>query len=490
MLWRTIDLLGEGHPQASRYLMELRGALHEGDFPAIGYVVAAIDVMHDIREGDLNHAEGRAKECLEHGFEVRDPNAFAWYGAHMVAIRWFQGRIAELVAMLRELVCSPMVSLTDSSYVAALAVALAAAGERREALGALGRVTGRGLSAIPRSSGWLATIYAVGEAAHLLGERELASEVYQALLPHAHLPVMAGPGVACFGSVQHALGLAALTGDRVDGAVEHLRAAVAENMALGNWPAAALSRYRLSVALGRCPDADRRAEARTQREVAENEAGRLGMELTASVAGETEIAGGVTCVRRGRRWRIGFESQSVQVDHCLGMTYLAVLFANPGQDISAAELTTGPRTAETSVAVHRARSTRHAVLDQRALSSYKERLAVLQTEIDRCDATGDQERAIEAHRERDWILAQLRTATGLGGRVRSFPTNDERARIAVGKAIRRALDRIDAANPTLGAILIPAVRTGRHCVYTPPTPDRRRPSNLSRRRTPGSVRAA
>ncbi|WP_084369370.1 hypothetical protein [Microbispora sp. ATCC PTA-5024] len=483
MLWRTVDLLLEGHPNVGRHLNELRGLLREGDFPAVGYVVAAIDVMLDIRAGDFSRAEARAGHCLELGSDVGDADAPAWYGAHMVAIRWFQGRIAELIPLLRELVSSPAIGLADSSHLAALAVALAANGERREALGALKRVTGRGLSAVPQSSSRLATIRAVVEAAYLLGEQDVASEACQELEPHAHLPVMAGLGVACFGSVRHALGVAALTCGRIDEAVGHLSAAVSDDIALGNWPAAVLSRQRLSVALGRCLDDERRSLARHQLEVAESEAGRLAMELTAPAAGDAQAesppsdADDITCVRHGRRWHLRFRAQSAYVDHCVGMTYLAVLFANPGQDIGAGELTIGFGTGENAAAARHAHPTSHALLDRQALSSYKARLAALHIEIDRCDAVGDQRRAIEAHRERDWILAQLRTATGLGGRVRSFPTSDERARIAVGKAIRRALDRVHDANPALGAILIAAVKTGHRCVYTPPPrPPRERPA--------------
>jgi tetratricopeptide (TPR) repeat protein len=475
VLWRTIGLLLDGHPNAERHLTELRGLLRHGDFHAVDYTVAAIDVMLDVRAGDFSRAETRAKQCLEHGSDVGDADALAWYGAHMVAIRWFQGRISELIPILQELVSSPTIGLTDVSHLGALAVAHATAGQRREALGALKRITGRNLTAIPLSSSWLATMYAIVEAANLLDERDIASEAYQLLQPHAHLPVMASLGVACFGSVQHALGVAALTCGRNDEAVDHLRTAVSQNIGLGNWPAATLSRHRLSIALSLCPDDERRSQAQYQLDVAHSEANQLGMELTSLAAGDTglppsdEGAEGVTCVRRGPMWRIRLQARSVHIEHCVGMAYLAVLFANPGHDISAVELTTGSGTKETAPA---ARQTTHTVLDQHALIAYKERLAALQTEIDRCDVIGDQKRAIEAHRERDWLLAQLRTATGLGGRVRSFTTNDERARIAVGKAIRRALDRIHAADPTLGAILIAAVRTGHRCSYTPPAPDR------------------
>ncbi len=43
----------------------------------------------------------------------------------------------------------------------------------------------------------------------------------------------------------------------------------------------------------------------------------------------------------------------------------------------------------------------------------------------------------------------------------------ERARVAVGKAIRRALARITEAHPIIGEHLGQAVRTGVRCSYWP-----------------------
>ena len=77
---------------------------------------------------------------------------------------------------------------------------------------------------------------------------------------------------------------------------------------------------------------------------------------------------------------------------------------------------------------------------------------------------GDQE-ALRA--ERDWLVAQLGSAAGFSGRVRSFPDQGERARVPVGKAIRRALARISETDPVLGEHLRQAVHTGIRCSYWP-----------------------
>ncbi len=61
----------------------------------------------------------------------------------------------------------------------------------------------------------------------------------------------------------------------------------------------------------------------------------------------------------------------------------------------------------------------------------------------------------------------MASATGLGGRTRSFPDQGERARVAVGKAIRRALLRIAETDPFIGEHLRQNVQTGARCSYWP-----------------------
>ncbi len=80
---------------------------------------------------------------------------------------------------------------------------------------------------------------------------------------------------------------------------------------------------------------------------------------------------------------------------------------------------------------------------------------------------GSTERVAALQSEVDWILRDVRATTGLGGRPRTFADDAERARIAVGTAIRRALARIGDADEILGAELRAGVETGARCCYRP-----------------------
>jgi hypothetical protein len=98
-----------------------------------------------------------------------------------------------------------------------------------------------------------------------------------------------------------------------------------------------------------------------------------------------------------------------------------------------------------------AHGTEQPVLDRTAVQQYRQRLAELP----------------EADPEREWLLAELAASTGLGGRPRRFANDAERARVAVGRAIRRTIAAIGQADQVIGAHLRGCVHTGARCWYRP-----------------------
>jgi hypothetical protein len=153
----------------------------------------------------------------------------------------------------------------------------------------------------------------------------------------------------------------------------------------------------------------------------------------------------------------------VLVDDSVGLAHLAVLIGNPRQEIRAVDLVAGLAALSSAAGDL---GTAHPILDRDAIGEYKKRLNRLDAEIDQLEPA-DPVRAASAREERDWLTAQLASAAGFGWRTRSFPDQPERARVAVGKAIRRALVRVTEANPVIGDHLGQAVRTGVCCSYWP-----------------------
>jgi hypothetical protein len=172
------------------------------------------------------------------------------------------------------------------------------------------------------------------------------------------------------------------------------------------------------------------------------------------------------CVRAGRKWRVSLGERSVLVEESIGMLHLAVLIASPRQDIAAADLVAGLALLGSAGADG---GTAQPVLDQAAVTGYRSRLRQLDQDIDDLEAAAapDVSRLARARAEREWLVAQLASAAGLGGRTRAFPDEGERARVAVGKAIRRALARIAEADDVVGEHLRLTVHTGARCSYWP-----------------------
>jgi hypothetical protein len=462
LLWRAADLFLGGERQAERAYADLLSHEPANRNAAAAFTTRAMRVMLTIRAGRLTEAEALAETCARAGAAAGDTDWMGWYTAQVLIVRWFQGRIGELVDTVSNIVNSPTLSVVDNSFVAAQAVACAAAGQTRHARGALARITGSDLANLPTSSSWLAAMTAVVEAAALLDDPAAAARAYRLLLPYAHLPVMASIGVACLGSAQHPLGVACLVTGDVERAVEHFEAAVTHNSALGHWPATTLSRHRLAQALAvRGAAGDARTAAGLYAESAA-EAAELDMRLpeTSTRRGRAKPSAPV-CTRWGRHWRIELRGRSAVVEDMVGLRHLATLVANPGVDIPAVDLAEPGRNAAAPCLAPQ------PVLDEEALRQYRARLRDLADEIRAADVLGDGERVAALRSETDWLLHEVETSTGLGGRRRQFADSSERARIAVGKAIRRALERVTAADAVIGAELRASVETGMQCCYRP-----------------------
>jgi hypothetical protein len=456
LTWRTVDLFLAGDPHAARSLRELRARADVAQVACVAYVVAALDVMLAIRTGRLQQAELLAKRCLDLGVAVGDADATGWYGAHVVAIRWYQGRGGEVLDLLADLADSPTMAQPNEAFTAALAVGAASSGRRTEARSALERLKGQGLSSLPSSSNWLVTLFGVAEAAALLGDAATAEEAYALLLPFADRPVMASLAVTCFGSVHRALGSAASAMGDQDLAVGHLEAACSADLRLGNAPSAVLASTRLAAVL-RARDGENDALRATalEREAAEQTA------LLERAADASPAPAVLELVRAGRHWAVRADGRTATVRHSIGMAYLAMLISRQGVDVPATELVAGQ---EATVLAGR-----QDVLDGPAKAAYRRRAEELREEIDDAEAGADAGRAAKARLELEQLLGELGRAMGLSGRSRTFDDDAERARTSVQKAIRRALAAVLEADAVLGRRMEQSIVTGNRCAYLPAT---------------------
>jgi len=460
MLLLTVNLFLDGDPHAERRLTEVRELLAHGAQHAVGSIVEAIDVMLAIRAGEMTQAERLTVAYAERADADADADAQGWHLAQMIAIRWYQGRIADLLPSLSSRVDAPSVGATSELQVAALALAAAVAGDRRTAILALSEVRGHDLADLPRSSSWLATMNAVVEAAHLLGDHETSAQAYKLLQPFAALPIMSGPGVVCFGSVHHTLGVASLTCDRLDEAVDHLRSAVQHNLALAHWPAVEVSRRRYAQALARRDHPWDAATARRELASSAAESATLKIETPRDTSGST-----LACSREGGLWRVTVGQCTAYVQNSVGMLHLAVLTANPHQEIPATDLVAGLDAL--SNATEAGKTAYPWAADATAARDHRHRLTQLRLQIDKLESHNDLEGAARVQTERDVLLGELASNAGMRGRRHRNASGSEQARIAVGKAVRRAIQRIAEADATIGEHLRGAIHTGIRCSYRP-----------------------
>jgi hypothetical protein len=107
------------------------------------------------------------------------------------------------------------------------------------------------------------------------------------------------------------------------------------------------------------------------------------------------------------------------------------------------------------------------VLDDEARRAYQRRLAEVDEEIDDAVRCNDPARAELAQRDRDYLVAELARAVGLGGRLRATGGDAERARMAVARTLRYAIGKLAEQNPALATHLDNGVHTGTYCSYRP-----------------------
>jgi tetratricopeptide (TPR) repeat protein len=469
LCWRTVDLFHLGDPRATRALAELREHADALNVSSILYIVGVIETMLLIRAGRLAEAEAKATASYELGTAVGDADALGYFGAQLVTIRWLENRDTEMLATIEDLAGSPTLNPAEFAFRAAAAGLAARAGEEDKARLFLDKLTAPGLDDLPESSTWHVGMQTIAETAYVIGDPELARQAYELLLPYADLPIMPSLAVTCLGSTERPLGLAALAFGDLERAVGHLDRAVTANRLLGNRPVTAIAQADLAEALlrrGRPEDHGRAAALLAE---ARQEAEALGLTARAAAwrARLGELAAPrATIRRRGQHWLLTLDARQAIVPHRIGMTYLARLLTNPGHSIPALQLASHSSLAGPALAT----SAQQPVIDEQARAAYRRRAEELALELVEAEREADLGRTERLRAELDALVDELDRVSARGGRTRTFSDPQERARIAVRKAIKRAIDEIAATDAVIGDVLRSSVTTGTTCSYTPTPP--------------------
>jgi hypothetical protein len=160
-------------------------------------------------------------------------------------------------------------------------------------------------------------------------------------------------------------------------------------------------------------------------------------------------------------WRIDFNGTNVHVPDLKGLWHLRELVSRPREFVPALALI-GASTEEPVP-----RGDAGPLLDREALRQYRRRLAELDDELDDTAVHRDAERHAKRSAERDALIAELKRATGLGGRPRRSGSPAEKVRLNVTRTIRHAITDLSTKVPELGAHLDESIVTGVSCCYEP-----------------------
>jgi AAA ATPase domain len=426
-------------------------------------------------DGRFADAERLAHEALELGrLRQSEYPAYVFPYAQMLAIRWAQGRLAELWPEIDD-------HGERFPWIPRWREALAAAelGDEEAARRELERHAVRGFAELPRDGLWILHLSSLAEACVLVGDERRGLRLYELLLPHAGDNAVAYT-LQPFGPVALRLGMLAALLERWGDADRHFATALrrCEDLSARAIRARVLLEHaRALTARGEGGDRERIAAMLEEAAGLCEELGMTGLlERVSALRGHRAAAppaADAVFRREGEFWTIAYRGQVVRLRDVKGLRYIAVLLASPGRDVHVLELVSAaagrPADARARLAaddvVASAPSDLDPLLDEQAKKEYGRRLVELEEELEQVRDWGDTERAIRLEGELDLLNRELARALGLRGRDRTFSSPAERARISVTKAIKTAIRLIDKQCPELAAHLEASIQTGRSCSY-------------------------
>lgn len=390
--------------------------------PRARFFAASRRLMLDLVRARHDTAPQLLELARQAGEDARLPDAFMVLGT-LSAYAGLQD--GDLVAVATTAGAAEQFAVTEAVTVvhAEAAFLWAAAGHLDRAEALLRTFRGGSLAALARDQDWLLTLQLVLEVALAVDDEQTVREATALLEPYAGRAVV-NAGAVCFHGV---------TDDPLSRALHRLGRAE-EGAALR---ASALATYERigaqwwSARLQACPVPS-------------------AVEVSPRAARLHPTSGGL--------WAIGAEATPVA--GLRGFGYLRTLLRQPGHEHRALDL------AGQGHAVVEEHDLGE-IVDKQALAAYRQRLADLQEDLEEAEQWDDTGRAGRARAERDALLEELSRATGLGSRGRVTGSSQERARVAVKKAISTAIARIADVDDQLADHLRRSVQTGLLCSYDP-----------------------
>jgi hypothetical protein len=416
--WECLDVTA-----IQRQLRALDILADETASPRAAFFAAARRAMFALVTDDLDAADRLIARTAELGATTAEPDVKAV--THSLAATRAQ-RANDTEALRREAAAYEAHGTLEGipSVSAQGALLWLHAGEPDRALALSQQIAGAGLDSLPRDVFFLLTVAFLAEIAAELKAVRMAADGARLLEPYAGRAVL-NAGAMFHGVVDDYLFRAHSSQGRADA---------------GGWRHSAVSCYE-------------RIGARWWRDRLAWSSGGAPHEHAVTVHFHQNDAG----------WLIGRDGATVVLPDVKGLHYIRCLLQRPGLEVEAAELAAAAG-GHPGVTISQADAD---VIDTQALRAYRARLAEIDAELNEAESWADEARSSRLRLEREALLAEIGAAAGLGGRRRQFSSAEERARIAVRKAIVSALNRIEQHDNSLARQLRDSLRTGSACRYDP-----------------------
>jgi hypothetical protein len=416
--WECLDVIA-----VQRQLRALDVLAGETGSPRVAFFAGARRAMYALVAGELDEADRLIARAGELGASTAEPDVEAV--THSLAATRAQ-RAADTDALRREAAAYEAYGAGQGmpSMSAHAARLWLEAGEPDRALALQHQITGAGLGSVPRDVGFLLTVTALVEVAAELKVEQIAADGVRLLEPYAGRAVL-NAGAMFHGVVDEYLFRAHLSLGRADAA---------------GWRHSAVSCYE-------------RIGARWWRDRLAGGSDGAARPAAVTVHFHPNETG----------WSVGRDGATAVLPDVKGLHYIRHLLQRPGMDVEAVDLAA-------AVAGHPGVTISQGdadLIDAQAVSAYRARLADIDAELSEAESWADGSRSGRLRLEREALLDEIAAATGLGGRRRQFASAQERARIAVRKAIVSALQRIEQHDSSLARQLRDCVRTGSACRYDP-----------------------
>ena len=472
---------------------------HELAAPWVGFRAHLFRSVRAQMHGRFEEAQRHAEAALATGTNAGEPLVRALYASNREALLRASERHDELLVWESELSASRDRFRSPATWQA---IGAAMVHARREDEARTRLYLGLLPKDMPNN---LFVMSMLGEAVVLAGSRELVEQVYAHIAASPDEYVMLGMSYFAWeGPRSRLLGLLLGRLERWDEAEAAFENAIERCTKLDTGPYRARTEYefgRMLAQRGRSEDRERARELFTAARahaieldlpsLLERIDARLGaLELASSNApkatGKLEsarpapaltVGAGAsatplpfTLALEGDFFAVTFEDRTFRIKDSLGLRYLARLVAEPNREIHVLALIGELSPGAPEQAVDAGDAGEH--LDARARETYAARRAELKAELDEAESFGDLGRAERAREELEWLGAELGRAVGLGGRARRSGAAAERARTAVQRRLRHAIERIAEHAPGLSELLERHVRTGTYCSFStvPPGP--------------------